>query len=271
MNLSIIKGTIIAGLLALGGGTTAAVVQDSAATSPAAITVFQDETPDAPPAANWAAVWEALHSALKEAAADALGLSVDELEAARANGTRLRDLLAQQGIDPEEFRSAMAAARAAAVQKLLDEGTITQAQADQILRHEGRHGRHDGPDGRSRGPFAEIFPQGTRQQILAGALGITVEELEAAHAAGKSLPELVEELGLNLADVQTNVRASFEAMVAQAVADGTITQAQADQILSHRFRGGPGGPRGGRGLGNPGGAGTQDSNGPTFGMPRQDA
>lgn len=73
------------------------------------------------------------------------------------------------------------------------------------------------PDFGGRGPhgFAGPDKMGTVDELLADALGITVEELEAAQDAGRT------------------------AAIEQAVADGLMTQEQADRLLSNErgFRG----------------------------------
>lgn len=139
------------------------------------------------------------------------------------------------GITVDELNAARQAAKETVLQQLVADGTITQAQADAILSGEGL---------RSLGPL--VTPE-EMQAVIADALGITVDELEAAHAEGKRLPELAAELGVALADVQTAVQAAHEAAILQAVADGLITQDQADRMLERQGNGM------GMGMGMPGG------------------
>jgi len=108
--------------------------------------------------------------------ADALGITVDELNAARD------------------------AARDAALDQAVAEGLLTQEQADAIRNGEGRG-------------LGIRMPRGQESSIdmdalLADALGITVDELDAAEQAAR------------------------EAGLAQAVADGVITQEQADLMAA---------------------------------------
>ncbi len=95
---------------------------------------------------------EALHQAI----ADALGISLGEFESARAEGITLAQLAAQHGVEIEELRAIMQAFHAEAVSEAVDQGTITQEQADWLL--ERRSGFGSGPglgecDG--DGPFGE--------------------------------------------------------------------------------------------------------------------
>jgi len=93
--------------------------------------------------------------------------------------------------------------------------------------------------------------------IIADALGITVEELEAAHEEGVRLPELAESLGVEIEVVEAAIESARAEALAQAVADGIITQEEADEIASHTGRGNHP-PRGERGDGENGSTGRSD-------------
>ncbi|MBP6471969.1 MAG: hypothetical protein KBE23_16730 [Chloroflexi bacterium] len=69
--------------------------------------------------------------------ADALGLTVDDLTAARDAGQRLPEIAAQQGVELSAVQAALQAALADALQQAVADGRITQAQADDMLSHQG--------------------------------------------------------------------------------------------------------------------------------------
>jgi len=174
------------------------------------------------------------------------------------------------GITVEELTVAEETAHAAAIAQAVTDGLITQEEADELFANGGRgRGYHFGYD---------------KNTYLADALGITVEELEAARldVYTAQLAELVgagtitqEEADLILAQkavqnyvdddaYQSAVQSIYADAVAQALADGVITQAQADELLAtmstQTFRfpgagghGGGGGHRGHHGRGGPGG------------------
>ncbi|MGW8251590.1 MAG: hypothetical protein ACWGO1_13170, partial [Anaerolineales bacterium] len=66
---------------------------------------------------------------------------------------------------------------------------------------------------------------------LAGAFNLTPEELEARHDAGETMWDIAQDLGLTQEQFQeTMIQARTEALD-QAVADGAISQEQADWML----------------------------------------
>lgn len=69
---------------------------------------------------------------------------------------------------------------------------------------------------------------------IADALGMSPDAFEAAIAAGETPATLALELGIDLNVIQEAMDAAHAAAFEQAVADGLITQEQADWILSHR-------------------------------------
>ncbi|HJW84279.1 MAG TPA: hypothetical protein VJ754_08235 [Anaerolineae bacterium] len=117
-------------------------------------------------------------------------------------------------------------------------------------------------------------------ETAADALGMTADELSTQLWGGKTLAELADEAGVDLQDVRDAVEAAqveaVRAAIAQAVEDGSLTQAQADWLLQgldngywggHGFGPGFGMGRGGfhgpRGFGGFGGFGFPNSNGTT--------
>jgi hypothetical protein len=67
------------------------------------------------------------------AVAEALGLSVEELDAAMAEGQTMWQIAEEQGVDPEVIRDAMQDAREEAINQAVADGVLTQEQADWML------------------------------------------------------------------------------------------------------------------------------------------
>jgi hypothetical protein len=86
--------------------------------------------------------------------AEALGMTVDDLDQAIQDGQTLSELLEQQGLDRATYAENLAAARSAAIGRAVEDGVITQDQADQLedfhLQGFGPgHGWHGFPRGGS--------------------------------------------------------------------------------------------------------------------------
>ena len=155
---------------------------------------------------------------------------------------------------------------AEALAPLVTDGTITQAQADAVASH-----------------LADELPLGHRHgfgmragfgQEVADVLGLTTDELRTRLQGGESLADIAEAEGVDVQAVVDAIVAEHDERLDQAVADGRITQEQADEraatleehaqdmvdgTLEARMGGmrGPGGHRHGMGMGP--GADTTDS------------
>jgi len=142
-------------------------------------------------------------------------------------------------ISVDELQTARTKAHHARIDAAVASGELTQEQADQMQAMQALRGYID------------------REFLSAQALGLAVDELQAARQAGKSMADLLTEKGLTQAEYEEAYQAAYEAAVAKAVTDGIITQEQADEILSKTgLLGGPGNfGRGGPGGGGPGGPG----------------
>jgi uncharacterized protein YidB (DUF937 family) len=163
--------------------------------------------------------------------AEALGISVEQLEEHLADGKTIRTLIEESGLDMTEVQTALQAARAEMLKQAVAEGNITRERAEQMTDRQselnvfGRVGK---------GGFGLRDKDGTAwRTTLAEVLGISVEQLEIHLAGGETIRTLVEELGLDITDVQTALQAARVEMLQQAVADGSITQVQADLMLNH--------------------------------------
>jgi len=101
-------------------------------------------------------------------------------------------------------------------------------------------------------------------EAAAKVLGMTTDEVQSALQSGKTLQDLADEAGVDIADVQAAIQAvhvtEMRDRIAQAVADGTMTQEKADWLLEGLDKGfigggddfglghGFDGPRGGHGM-----------------------
>lgn len=77
---------------------------------------------------------------MHEAIADALGISVAEFNAARAEGKTLFVIAQELGVDMDVVREAMSAVREAAIDEALASGDLTEEQAEWLRSRPGMGG-----------------------------------------------------------------------------------------------------------------------------------
>jgi hypothetical protein len=144
---------------------------------------------------------------------------------------------------------------------LVDDGTITQDQADKVIAAIVAARPAGGPDGgpigghRGFGGPRGLIGQGL--DVVATTLGITNDEVLTALKDGQTLAELAVSKGKTAQDVIDAIVAEATTRINTAVTDGKITQAQADERLADvtTFTTdfvNNGGPAFGRGFGGPG-------------------
>jgi ribosomal protein S20 len=161
------------------------------------------------------------------------------------HGYNSEDLANALGITVDELNAAYETATNAAIDQAVADGLITQAQADAIWER-----GYAFPFGHGWGGW--LSENGLDYQaFLADALGITQEELEDAYTQARNaqIDRAVDEGILtqeqaelmkgrnalyNNEDFQSSMRSAFESAVQQAVDAGVITQEQADLILQEQ-------------------------------------
>jgi hypothetical protein len=164
-----------------------------------------------------------------------------------------------------------------ALQPLIDDGTITQAQADKVIAAlvaaGPKGGQMGGPMGGGHrgfgGPGGII---GAGLDVVAKTLGITTDEVRTALEGGQSIADLAVSKGKTAQDVIDAVVAEATTKINAQVTAGKLTQPEADKLIANlttmatdlvnnttkaggAIFGGPGmgGPgMGGRGFGGPG-------------------
>lgn len=128
-------------------------------------------------------------------------------------------LASELGISVDELDAAREKAQDLALQAAVDSGKITQEQADLIKARQA------------------LMPYLDRQTLTAKVLGMSVDELQAALEDGSTIQELMAAQGMNAVDFQKAMLDAYQAAVEQAVQDGVITQAQADEFLNNGLLG----------------------------------
>jgi len=161
------------------------------------------------------------------------GASAQTPSPADADGPgRYTELLAEElGISVEELNEARLNARNAAIDEAVDAGKLTEAQGEKLKSRELGEGlrKHfgDRPGGKVMKAIVNVF------QSAADIVGVPVEELRERIAGGESLVEIAQSEGISEADLKADLVEKLTADVNAAVANGTMTQERANQVLDN--------------------------------------
>ena len=179
------------------------------------------------------------HGATLEAAAKAIGISVDDLRAALRDGKSIAEVAEDEGAS----RQAVVDAMVAAAERELDEaraalperiGEIVDAKrpaGGPGPRDEGPGGK--GPGGPGHGPGNPGGPSRGRPHLepAATAIGISVDDLRAALRDGKSIAEVAVAEGSTRQAVVDALVAAARDRIEQAVEAGKLDRERADAAL----------------------------------------
>lgn len=127
------------------------------------------------------------------------------------------------GISVEQLRAARDQAIDSGIQQAVDEGELAPKQAERMRT------------------WRKLQPYLNPQALMAQVLGMTPEQLQAALDSGKSPWDLAQERQVDLGSGREKFLAAGKAAVQQAVADGAISQAEADDLVKRVTQRGPGG------------------------------
>jgi hypothetical protein len=112
---------------------------------------------------------------------------------------------------------------------LVADGTITQAQADAVIKalEDARPERPFGPGrGMRIGPIGDVF------RAAADTIGVSAADLRAALADGQTIAEVADAHNVAASDVVDAMVAEIKTRLDEAVANGDLTQAEADEHLA---------------------------------------
>lgn len=150
---------------------------------------------------------------------------------------RMHEAIAKRlGITVEQYDSAVDTAREDVLTQAVEEGLLTQEQADR-MRERGQDGF--GSWGMMRGGrfgergFGMGGPGNSLVSVAAEQLGLSVEQLVDELEAGKTIADVAAVKGVELETIVDAYIAPRAEFLAQQVADGHLTQAEADETLAH--------------------------------------
>lgn len=111
---------------------------------------------------------------------------------------------------------------------LVADGTLTQDQRDKVQTSLEAARPEGGPRGEGRGPGGRHGRGGPGLDAAAEALGVSADELRTALQDGSTIAEVAASKGVDVQVVIDAIVADMSAHVDEHLADGDITQEQAD-------------------------------------------
>jgi hypothetical protein len=171
------------------------------------------------------------------AAADYVGLSVDQLAQQLDNGKSLADVAKAQGKSVDGLEQALIGAARSDLDKSVTAGDITAdeeqqmldqltSQVDGFVNGSGGLSIRIGTGGlsiRAGGPSSDVTLAGGPVETAAGYLGLSVDELTKELQAGKSLAEVATEHGKSVDGLKQSLVATATAEIEKAV----------DELVNH--------------------------------------
>jgi|GEM_PF-1779507 len=177
-----------------------------------------------------------------DAVAEQLGMTVDEMTAALQDGKSVADLAAEKGVALDTIVEALLAPRREALATAVANGRITQERADTMLaemqenitEHLQQPGlpMGQGPAGQMMRAQRVGWQMHGQLDLIAETLGMTQEELQTALQDGKTVAQVAEEKGVALDTLVEALLAPRRTALADRVAAGDLTQAEADEMLT---------------------------------------
>jgi polyhydroxyalkanoate synthesis regulator phasin len=159
---------------------------------------------------------------------------LEELDA----GKTLAEIAAENGADPDAIAAEFLAGLQARLDEAVAEGHITQERADEIMAaapervETAMNTPHENwPEVAQRWWRRFEVRRAVAQRVME-ASGLTPDEVVAELQAGKTLAEIATENGADPDAIEEELLADLQARLDEAVAEGHITQEQADKIMA---------------------------------------
>lgn len=172
--------------------------------------------------------------------ATALGMTPEELREELRSGKSIAQIAEEQGKSLDDVKEAMITGFEKHLDEHVADGTLTREQADlrleaftsrldQIVQKAGPlRGGRGGHDGHGRHGRGARFVT----ESLAEVLEMSVDELKEELKSGKTIAQIAEAQKVDIDDVKKALVADVKAHLAEEVASGKHTQAEADAKLA---------------------------------------
>lgn len=168
---------------------------------------------------------------LIQAAADATGLKPDNIVAEMRDGKTLAAIVTENGGKPDDVITKAIAAATDKINQAVKAGKLTQTQADRLILG-------------LKPLFTRLMNTNPRQGLIRRTIGLNVLRMAAQQTglspqdlmkelqSGKTLRQVLQEHNIDPNTFVDSVVANAKTQLDKQVANGRLTQAQEDQLLS---------------------------------------
>jgi hypothetical protein len=167
------------------------------------------------------------HGPKLEAAAQALGLSEDDLRSRLREGNTIAQVAQAQGVDVQTVIDAMVAAATARIDQEVQEGDLTAEEANE--RKANLQERITRLVNEGKPPGGGPHGRGPKLEAAAEALGVSEDDLREQLQDGKTIAQVAEERDVDKQQVIDAMVAAATERIDQKVQEGDLTAEEANE------------------------------------------
>lgn len=171
---------------------------------------------------------------LIEAAATETGLAVRDIMRELRSGSTLADIISANNGSVDNVVASAVADATEQINAAVTEGHLTQEQADELIASlqtvftDAVNGELPERPGR---PGVRLFARGIVRQV-AEATGLEIDDVVEQLQSGATIADVLTASGVDVVSFTDDVLAQASERLAQAVANGRITQERADEMIA---------------------------------------
>ncbi|MEE4193715.1 MAG: hypothetical protein V2J07_00820 [Anaerolineae bacterium] len=159
--------------------------------------------------------------------AEQTGISVEELESVLADRVRLEDFLMEAGYSEAETDEILLNAQYAVIDQAVAEGKLTDEEAAEAKLKAADFAEQRQEWAANREAYHQIWVD-----LIAEKSGLDPADIEAALGYGGNVHQLLEE-SFSKEEAHAIIEEAWSEMIDQALAEGLISEEQADQLAAH--------------------------------------
>jgi hypothetical protein len=203
---------------------------------PAAVSYAQEATEEAPIVEEGRRhpIRDIMHDVM-DIVTEATGLSREEVRQQLRDGATLSEIITANGGDVEAIKAEVIALVTERIESAVTDGRLSRERADELLENlparvdqlfDEVHDFEDRANRAERGLFAYLI------QEIVDTTDLTRQEIVTQAQEGATLSEIIAENGGDVETIKASVLAELTERLDERVANGDLTQEEADTILS---------------------------------------